>query len=224
MKILMVLSFLTFVGCSSNPKNYSAGEIAGDFYGKAEFDDKRIESLFNRQKQLKRGFVLAINFQHPQDESIWFWDKERKEKITKILDRYVDSKLISKYVEISPTFVERATDIWSVREGAARYGAEAVMIVSGSHRRIFNLNSWAWTYVALIPAFFVNGNDYTMFFSHSALIFDTRNEFLYLSAASDKRVNYSGPVSYNHDDKVKALEKESLIELEETLNEQLKKM
>jgi hypothetical protein len=115
----------------------------------------------------------------------WRWTIDEK---TKLLESLATLKIQGVAGEVFPIIdVDRGAgaDLKTLRLTAARYGADAVLIVTGAVDLDRQTSPLAFTYLAIVPMFLVPATREEAVFVSRAALWDVRNEFLYMTAESE---------------------------------------
>jgi hypothetical protein len=156
---------------------------------KAPVTDSEIAKTLSLKPQLPKPFVLAVYFKEPTFErrtlnQKWRWTDEDEQTILSSLDNLKKNGELAAIIPISDAVVS-GQDIKSLRLAAAHYGADALMVVTGTSDRDSYENNWGWTYIALVTAFFVPASVNDVLFIADATLWDVRNGYLYAAANAE---------------------------------------
>jgi hypothetical protein len=222
-RIVLFAIALAALGCATS-HGFNRGELRGEL-GKAapvEINDHDIQTALDKKPQLPKPFKLAVYFKNPSgtDASRWRWTGEDKNKILSLAEQMKEAGEISDVFAINDDLVYNS-DLRNVRYAAAEHGADAVLVVSGANDVDSYNNMWAWTYVALLPALFVPGNESDVLFMVRAVMWDVRNEFLYMSAEAESEKSHPHPAAFIREREVVQAAKAEAID---KLREQIAKM
>lgn len=216
MKNILILSFVLLVtGCAAS-RGFNRDALRQSVDSQMQVSDGQINKALALKAQLPKPFKLGIYFQEPEpatkEKISWSWTDADKQKVISAVDKFKNSGEISKSFVISPS-VTSATDLKSLRLAAAQSGADALMIVSGVNDIDSYTTQWAWSYIAIIPAFVVPASVSDVLFITRASMWDVRNEFLYMTAESESLITKSYPAVFRTD------RKQTLDAKDESLNE-----
>ncbi|MCC6875494.1 MAG: hypothetical protein IT378_14395 [Sandaracinaceae bacterium] len=145
-------------------------------------DDGQIAEELHRRPQLPARPRVAVYFQPADSTSTlaWRWSFEERQEIVRAgLDRH-DVELFA-----MPASATASSDLRSVRLAAARYGADAVVIVRGTYEQRRRENLWAATYVLVLPILFAPAQEQETVFVAEASMVDVRNGYTYLAAEGE---------------------------------------
>jgi hypothetical protein len=208
MKYLILL--LLVLGCSS--RGFNKGQLFVNLNQNTIVRGEDIKEVLESKAQLPNPFKLAVHFEMARDsqEKAFKWRMADKKKVIGSLSS-LEKKVSSIQELIVP--LGAPTDFEKLRYYAAQQGVDALMIISGAGSVGRETNAWGITYIALIPAFFVNGTDYEGVFVAQAMMYDVRNSHLYFGAQADGEAKIKKPASGPHDHKVAKLAKAKGLEM-----------
>lgn len=204
MKRIFILSAILLITSCSTSRGFNRDALREQLDGKSAVTDREIDKKLSLKAQLPKPFKVGIYFQEPEqkkgEEKLWSWADSDKQKILNTVDKFKKNGEISKVFMISPA-VTSGTDLKSLRLAAAQHGADALLVVSAVNDVDQYTTEWAWTYVALFPALFVPASVSDILFISRAVMWDVRNEFLYLTAESEVLINRKYPAVFRQDKK-----------------------
>lgn len=225
MKRILILSAIVLItGCSTS-RGFNREALREKLDGKTTVSDQEIDKKLSLKAQLPKPFKVGIYFQGPVqkqgEEKLWSWADSDKKKILSTVDKFKKNGEISKVFMISPA-VTSGTDLKSLRLAAAQHGADALLVVSAVSDIDQYTTPWALTYIALFPALFVPASVSDILFISRAVMWDVRNEFLYLTAESEVMSNRKYPAVFRQDKKqTEDAKNDSLIGLQDELEKRL---
>jgi hypothetical protein len=200
--LLFVAVFLS--GCSSS-KGFNREQLRSELTVKRpEVSEEKIKNILEKKPQLPRPFRIAVFFNEPQrilhhhNNSVWRWSDHDKNSILGIKDKLQSKNEISDIFIINSSIVGN-TDLKSLRLAAAQHGADALLIIQGTKQDDRYSNKWAWTYIALVTAFFVPASKLDVLFLAQASMWDVRNEYLYLTAEAETIKGQTRPAYFIDD-------------------------
>ena len=119
----------------------------------------------------------------------------------------------------------QGNDVRKIRQAAARYGADAVMIVDGVGSIDRYNNGYAALYVTVIGAYFAPGTESNALFMIDSSLWDVRSERLYATQTVEGRSESVGPAMSVEDTLVFAqARKSALDELSKRMVDQLRRL
>jgi rhombotail lipoprotein len=157
-------------------------------------NEKEIARVLSLRPQLAAPLRLTVYFRSGVP-----WTGADKDAVITKLNSFVEKQAISQVIPIADSIVG-SEDLKAVRLAAARYGADAVLVVNGAGQidRYNNIGSVLyWTVVGI---FVVPGTNADALFLASATLWDVRNETLYASAEADGTDHATG-TPFTVDDK-----------------------
>lgn len=189
MRIVLFMVFLMLavgVGCSS--QRY----MREDFQKKIglvspHYDEHNIQKIFEKKVNLPKPFTIAVYFKSPPQTDgggTWRWTLKDKTKFVEKMREAVSPEVVSN-IFIMENNANNSADLKDLRLSAAQYGADAMMVVQGVTDTHRTRTPWASSYVLVLPALFVNGNQVQTYFNMQASLWDVRNEMLYLTMSSE---------------------------------------
>jgi hypothetical protein len=161
-----------------------------------QVNDSAVESAFELRAQLPKPYRLGVVFRDPPgriQDSPWRWEPEQRAQLTKTLEKLERGGEVDTVFTITRSTIE-GDGLRAIRIAAAKHGADAVLVISGQDEAEQDLNGWAATYVALLPMLFVPAAELEVRFTAHAELWDVRNEFLYMAAEGDARVDQQRPL------------------------------
>lgn len=204
-RLVFFISFLVLLAsCSSQGLN--RGELKTMLGVKQPVvTDEAISDVLKKKPNLPKPFKLGVYFKEPvpnfRSSSQWRWTPRDKSLITSVETQLKDMGVVSSVFQVLPATIQ-GDDLKAIRLGAARNGADAVLIVSGAADVDRYMNKLGWTYVALITALFVPGMEKDVLFMTSASLWDVRNEYLYLTTEAESEANHTYVAAFGDEDKV----------------------
>ncbi|WII73227.1 hypothetical protein QJS83_04990 [Bdellovibrio sp. 22V] len=194
-------SLILQLGCKS--KGFHRQELTNALgVTKPEFDDAAIKAAFKKKPNLPKPFKLAVFFKTPKNFqgglASWHWQEKDKALFTDMAPSF--NGAVSEIFPIVNSVVE-SEDLKSLRLAAAQHGADALLVVSGTGEIDRYINKWGWSYILLLPAFFVPGSESDTLFLANAVIYDVKNEFLYFTVESEAQTNDRYIAAFHPSDK-----------------------
>lgn len=186
--LLIALQFILFLGCASHKSGFNRGALHNNM-NQVIVTDKNIEQTLKLKPQLPEKFKLGVYFTQLNKTGYQGpylrWTPEDKASFKELKKEILQAGRVSKVVLINNATVEKK-DLKSIRLAAAQHGLDAVMIISGAYEFRMYPNNYAWSYIAVVPAFFVNGNVSESLFINRATMWDVRNQYLYMTAEAEE--------------------------------------
>jgi len=199
-QILLLIVLLLSFSCASQKKPDTGSafatkvfEMFKDFH--TNFGDKNGQSQTIKKMQLPASYQTAVFFMPPDKRSEtrqnWKWTREEKDQILAALK----SGKAKKVFELINTG-EKAPEIDQLRAMARMQGADTLTLIRGESELETPLNPAAISYIALLPVFFVDGNDVKSHFTTQALMWDLRSPYVHLGAESQGEWEMSRPLVF----------------------------
>ena len=188
--------------------------------------EEDIKKALELKPQLPAPFKLAVFFAPPKSGwrygSSWTWTGEDKDVLLQMKADLIKKNILSDMF-VLPDSIFEGTDNRAIRLAAARAGADAVLIVNGVSSVDRYNNGWGGTYILIITPFFVPGTIADGLVMINAVMWDVRNQYLYLSAEAEGTAKQTKPaffINENHlindarSNAVAALRKELFMRLD----------
>lgn len=105
---------------------------------------------------------------------------------------------------------------------AAQQGADTLLLVRGASQMEGGLNAKALSYIALVPMFFVEGNNVQSSFVTQAVLWDVRKPFVHLGVETEGDWSMERPLVFRQKERALTKSKEeSLHSLSRKLNSEM---
>ena len=197
--LLLMLTGLV-QACSTNLPSHSRAEVRAELDGALAFDDVDIEAILDKKPQLQAPFRLAVAPPLGSNRSTRrfgtllqpTWSAEEEALIQRWGEEAKGRGLISELVFLPhallrPDWQEEpgSSMLKALRGAAARQQADAVMLLHSVAGIEESINALAILDLTIIAAFFVPGHEFDAHCAMEALVFDVRNEYLYLTLRSE---------------------------------------
>lgn len=195
--IVLITAAHLMTACAG-PRGFDRGALRASMADQQTITDADIQKALELKPQLKVPFRLGIYY------SSWGysgeWLASDKEPILTAAAELKEKKIISDYFYINESLLEvnanNQKDRQAVRLAAARGGADAVLIVSGKSDADTYYNPLAFTYILIVPDFFVPGTTVEALVINHGALWDVRNDFLYLSTETESTARRSMPMFF----------------------------
>ena len=163
-------------------------QLAAD---KVEITDEEISRILKLKPQIKFPIRLGVYLKaSPYSWSDLEWN------LDKIDDSWVmelkKAGIISDVVLVSPLTVAK-DDLKNIRMGAARHGADVVLVVDSAYDIDRYNNVSAFLYLTIIGGYFVPGTHADALVLIKGAMWDVRNEYLYLTVGAEGEASKVGP-------------------------------
>ena len=222
---VFVLMGLIYSGCSST--GFNRGELKDQVgIAKPSYDEKEIKDAYNKKPNLPKPFKLAIYFKAPIEngnrQSDWRWTEQDKLNIEEIAKDLKAQGLISDVFPITGSVVKDES-LKSLRLVAAMHQADAILIVGGAGQIDRYINHLGWSYIFLVPAFFIPGSIADTLFITSASLWDVKNEFLYVTAEAEAVTtdNYIAAFGKSNKERLEEAKAQSISKLKDEIKKQI---
>ena len=189
---------LTALIACGGATGFQQAELRDASSAKPEINESEVAAAFALRPQLPKPYRLGVYFRpnpDSSDDAEWRWDPEHKRAILGIAKGLRASGQVADVFAIDAS-TSVADDLRAIRVAAARHGADAVLVVSGTNEAEQSANAWAVTYAALLPILFAPGSELDVRFSTHAEMWDVRYEYLYLSAAAEEESHQQRALSW----------------------------
>ncbi|HXH31508.1 MAG TPA: hypothetical protein VNJ01_11890 [Bacteriovoracaceae bacterium] len=155
-----------------------------------------------KRSELPKSFTMAVAFAVPESQAQdWRWTREEKDFIIAALET---SRKSSKVFELMKTS-DVNNESEALRFMAAQQGADALLLIRGVSKVETNLNGKAFTYLAVLPMLFVEGNDIKSTFITQAVLWDVKTAIVHLGVETEGEWEMERPLLFNQ--KQRAIEK-----------------
>lgn len=202
-KMFLMLFTLVIMGCAS--QGFNRGALQDQIGVKNPVvTDKEIKEVLDRKPNLPKPFKLAVYFKSPiktGNAKRLNWSESDKNLILDLAKDLNDQNLVSQVFIILDSTVENQ-DLKSIRIAAAKHSADAVAIVDGAGEMDKYINNWGWTYIFILPAALVKGNEAEALFLTAVTMWDVRNEYLYLTAQAEGKAHRTQTALFGERDEV----------------------
>jgi rhombotail lipoprotein len=202
--LIAMLAMVLATGCYS-ARGFDRGALREQMgLATPEITDQEIEKTLSRTPQLKFPIRLAVYFMTPQkiqyDWRSWdiTWDDHDKSSLLSMAEDLKSSGIVSDIVIVSDTLVtrgEHGITLKDIRLAAARYTADAVLIVRGAAEVDMDSNILSILYLTIVGCWLAPGTRCDALFMTDAVLLDIRNEYLYLSEETEATDHAVKPVA-----------------------------
>lgn len=196
---LIVLMLVLAAGCASKT-GFNRERLRDQMGGQPRQTEKDIAKILSLNPQLPDPFKLGIYFTDTLGgryyyRGRWRWTQEDKEKLNFLLAEFKKDNLISNVVPIT-TMLTTKRDLKSLRIAAARYGVDALLIISGASDVDRYTNNFGWTYFLILPMLFVPASEADSLFIARVSMWDVRNQFLYFTEEAESVKTQTRPNAF----------------------------
>ena len=223
-KYLVLLLVVTITACASS-RGFDRSNLRNQMIDQKVVTEEDIKRALELKPQLPTPFRLAIYFAPPKSGSprrnSWKWVGEDKDKVLEIAPELKNKKVISDVFVIPDSIVE-GKDNKAIRLGAARAGADAVLIINGISDVDRYNNILGPLYIFLLTLVFIPGTEADALVMIDAAMWDVRNQYLYLSAEAEATAKETRPAFFVEESRViKVAKTEALAALKKELEARL---
>ena len=162
-------------------------------------NDEEIAKVLALRPQIAPPFKLGVYFRSTQR-----WTGSDKDAVLGRVGRLVGAGPLSQVIPIADSVVTPREDLKAIRLAAARYGADAVLVVNGATQIDRYGNAASALYWTVIGLFVVPGTSADALFLGNATLWDVRNEYLYASAEAEGSEHAIGTPFSVDDDRLRA--------------------
>ncbi|EQA46215.1 putative lipoprotein [Leptospira broomii serovar Hurstbridge str. 5399] len=208
-------------GCSSS--GFDRGPISNVQNHEVVIDDSEIKKYLSLKPQLKFPFRLGVyildsqsdHYRIDSNNKSTILEAEKTLKLEGILSQMflitesiydLDGSNNGSFRNYYKERTKTLDNIKKIRILAARYGADAVLVVKPKNAFKKEANFLSMFYLTIVGIWLVPGSYRDSVFSFQGTLWDVRNEYLYLTAESESEKSVTRPLGWVDDD---ALVKES---------------
>ncbi|MDD9968104.1 MAG: hypothetical protein OXR73_17840 [Myxococcales bacterium] len=175
---------------------------------------REVAEAFELRAQLPKPYRLGIYFREPDGGAPWRWQQPHRGQLAAFADELAEDELED---ELGAVFVvgrgtASSDTLSAIRVAAARHGADAVLVVSGSADVRRGSNPLAVTYLALAPLLFAPGSELSLTYRAHAEMWDVRNGYLYLSAETESEIEQLRPLAFIDEEEAAADGQEAAVD------------
>ena len=241
--LALPIATLLLASCSAIPGSRATHDAMSQDLGALVFSDDRIEEIERLEPQLEMPFRLGIappitrgpgqgvrgpwRWRAEPSLDVGSWTPVEREVIERWAQRFVDEGVVREVVMLPAAMVgglaiedTAQSQLHRVRAAAAHARVDAVLVVHRRSNAYSALNALAILDLTLIGAAIFPGHDVHVQTAMEALLVDTRNEYLYLTASSYVEGERATAALYA-EDRVRAITEATRLEALEALAENL---
>jgi hypothetical protein len=213
--IFLLASIVLLQSCAFKKKEPSIANRIFDLfedYSKV-IKETQVRKASDERPVLPQSYRVAVYFKEPEEKAKspqkWKWTQEDKDKIM--------SSIQGKKTKVGKVFElidlgSKEKDAKSLRTMAAQQGADALLMIQGLSEVDSDANGLALTYVALVPALFVNGNHVDGSFVTQALLWNVDEAYVHLGVQNEGDYSHNRPIAFRQIDRVINKSKEESLE------------
>ena len=190
---------LMIAGCATS-RGFDQGALRAQATAQGEITDEEIAKALALKPQLPKRFRLAVYFapqrvdryRYLPASQTWVWTGEDKEAVLDMAGPLKEKGIVED-MYVVPDSVLEGSDRKAIRLGAARSGADAVLIIGGASDIDRYNNKLGYSYILLVTPLFVPGTVADVIFMAHASMWDVRNDYLYLTGESESTASQTAP-------------------------------
>jgi hypothetical protein len=197
MRAFLGMSLLIVSGCATG---FDRGALQEQMQKEsASIQDKEIQEVRALKPQLAFPCRIAV-YLKPPASSDWRWTPQDKESLLSSARILEKEGIASNIIAMSGVFAKDG-DLKHLRMEAARYGADALLVIQGVQQTDSYLNPAAELNLTLVGAFVIPASHRDSLFLAAGVLVDVDNGCLYATAESEGEGSIVRP-SFLVDDKV----------------------
>lgn len=200
----LVPFFLVVMGCSAS---FDKSELRRTLSNEPlQVTDEEIQRVLDIKPQLrfpmKLGVYLAASEGPAAGESLFTeWSEAERTRLTSEIEALKAAGIISDVIVISDVALEgedRRSYLKRVRLAAARYRADAVLLVRGAAATDNYSNPFSLLYLTIVGLFVAPGTNTDAIYLLSGSLWDVRNECLYMTIETEGTASSMRPIALNN--------------------------
>lgn len=198
--IIVGLLVMILAGCAAS-KGFDRGVLRGSLG--QNVTDQDIQSVLDRKPQLPTPFKLGVYLNSSgSNYRRAFWTDAEKNALLAYGNQLKEAGVVSDIYMVSDatvqggyrsTFPNNGNSLKDLRLAAARYGADAVLIVNDASSVDRYNNPAAFLYWTIVGAYLVPGTHSDALVMIKASLWDVRNEYLYATEEAEGIAKRIGP-------------------------------
>ena len=186
--ILPILVLL--IGCS---QGFDRGRLKTQLrQGPIQYTDSNIRQIDKIKSQASLPLKMAVAL------PVWgvTWTEEDKQKLLDCGKRLQLAGVVSQFTILPNMLLRNAQGIVGIRRAAARYQADVVLVINNVTDVDSYCNPAAILYITLIGMWIAPGNHKDVLCLMEGIVFDVRNEFIYVSAEAEGKGSTVAPLGF----------------------------
>lgn len=216
MKIVIhILALLILQSCASKKTEQSFANRIFDLFEdfSKTVTETQLRTRPSERPTLPQSYKVAVYFKDPDGNAKspqkWKWSQEDKEKVMAAIGS--KKTKIGKVFELIDLGAEKH-DAKNLRVMASQQGADALLLIQGVSEVESDPNGLALTYLAIVPAFFVNGNHVDGSFVTQAVLWDVQNPYVHLGVQNEGGYSHNRPLVFRQIPRVIEKSKEESLD------------
>lgn len=196
--LFFTLLIFLISGCATQRKTHIADRIFDLFedYTKV-ITDAQIRRSATERPELPKDAKIAVYFKEADPKSKspqeWKWSQGDKEQVMNAMKNSPGNK--GKIFELINTGA-KSDDAKSLRLMASQQGADALLLVQGLSEVSTESNGLALSYIAVLPALFINGNTVEGTFITQALLWNVEQPYVHVGVQSEGDYKHKRPIAF----------------------------
>ena len=198
MNLLLALTFLIALSACTGARGLNRHILQESFHDNPEVaTDRDIAATMATQATLPTPYRLAIYFKHedfPSRPALQRvdWGSSDGARVQRALDAVQEEGILQRTFLLANSTVQGNT-LRDIRHAAARYNADAILIIDGASAFERYNNSHAWWYATGIGAYFAHGTESHALFMVEGTLWDVRTGALYGTQTAEGETTLIGP-------------------------------
>lgn len=226
-KAILILQLLLTLHCAST--GFDRGAVPPVDPKSIVIDSQEIKHYLSLKPQLRLPFRVGVYILQPEGYKYRI-DANNKSTFLSIEETLRAQKIVSQMFFISESVYDIDTQgetydfrdhypvrtrtldgIKKIRILAARYGADAVLVIKPTNRYNQNPNILSILYATIIGIWLAPGSRGESVFTFEGTLWDVRNEYLYLTTESEASASAMRPYGWINEESIIAESKEKAI-------------
>lgn len=203
-RYLAVFLVLLMTACASS-RGFDRGALRALTMDQKVVTEEDIGKALELKPQLPAPFKLAVYFARPKTDLPfgvqWNWTGEDKDSIMQMKPELIKRGLISDMFVLPESILE-SSGIRAVRLAAARAGADAVLVINGVSSVDRYNNALGRSYMLIVTPFFISGTVLDGLVMANAVMWDVRNQYLYLAVEAEASSQQTFPAVFTDEKRV----------------------
>lgn len=221
LKAITLATSVLFLGCASS-QGFNRGELRQSLIPASTIESAEIAAALAKKPQLPKPFRVAVYFREPlgsnrpNESRQWRWKETEKRAVYQLEQSLKSKEEISAVFPLARELITQDSTgerIEDLRLAAAKQGADALLVVSGTSAIDRYTGKLGWTYAALVTALFVPASTIDALFLTQASLWDVRNGFLYMTAEAEETTSETAPLAWLDEKPLVEKSKEAAVKL-----------
>ncbi len=215
-QVILAILLLSLAACSG-AKGFNRQALQQSFHEHPEMvTDRDIADTMATAPNLTHPYRLALYFKHkdfPSQPSLRRvdWVSADADRLLKVLAQLKDEGLLTQVSVLANSSVQ-GTSFRDLRLAAARYNADAILIIDGaSALERYNNGHAAW-YATGLGAYFAHGTESHALFMMEGSLWDVRTGYLFGTQTAEGEATLVGPAPFVEDQRATAQAKDVALD------------